>query len=329
MKYFYILFFIALSYIIPYTTSAHVLYLVDKEDATKKGGVDYDFILSPFMDIKNVGLMLGTIVITLLVLYNWHKIPFLKKKIDYVCNRASTYKVFIPWILRLSAGISLIGSGVSEVLISPALKGFASFASLEIFLGFMFITGFLVIPTALVSMFLYFLAFQIDPYIIGNLDFFAIVLALIIVENERPGIDDLIGMPHYSPFKRLKSFVPFIMRMGIGGAMIYLAIYEKILNPHVSEIIVREFGLMNVFPVSPEMWVLSVGIIEFVIGLFLLVGFKTRLMSAVAFVVLSGSFFYFGEDVASHITLFGVLSVLFITEGGSFSLDKWLSRKSK
>lgn len=326
MKYIYIILSFAIIYLIPNSALAHVRYLVDEEDVAKNSGIDNAFLLSPLMDIKNIGLMIGTIAIALLVFYNWHRVPFLKNRINYICKRATTYKVFIPWILRLSAGISLIGSGVSEVLISPALTGFGAFATLQILLGFLFITGFLVIPTALASIFLYFLALQVDPYIVGNLDFFAIVLALVIVENERPGIDDLIGMPHYSPFKRLKSLVPFIMRMGIGVAMVYLAIYEKILNPHISEIIVREFGLMNVFPVSPEMWVLSVGIIEFVIGFLLIVGFKTRLMSAVAFVVLSGSFFYFGEDVTSHITLFGVLAILFITEGGSFSYDKKYSK---
>lgn len=326
MKYFYIFLSLVLTFFTPSNASAHVRYLVDEKDVAKNSGLDYDFLLNPLMDIKNIGLMLGTIAIALLVFYNWHRVPFLKNRIDYICKRATTYKVFIPWILRLSAGISLIGSGVSEVLISPALTGFSTFATLEILLGFLFITGFLVIPTALASIFLYFLAFQVDHYVIGNLDFFAIVLSLLIVENERPGIDDLIGMPHYSPFKRLKSLVPLIMRLGIGVSMVYLAIYEKILNPHISEIIVREFGLMNVFPVSPAMWVLSVGIIELVIGTFLIVGFKTRLMSAVAFVVLSGSFFYFGEDVASHITLFGVLAVLFITEGGALSYDKKYSK---
>jgi uncharacterized membrane protein YphA (DoxX/SURF4 family) len=69
------------------------------------------------------------------------------------------------------------------------------------------------------------------------------------------------------------------------------------------------------------MWVFSAGIIEVLIGLALVAGFYTRLSSAIAFVVLSMSFFYFGEDVSSHITLFGILAVLFITRGGIWSLD--------
>ena len=120
--------------------------------------------------------------------------------------------------------------------------------------------------------------------------------------------------------------MPLILRFGVGFAMIFLAVYEKILNPHLSELVVTNFGLMNVVPVSPEMWVLSTGLIEFAVGLALILGLFTRISAGIAFIVLSLSFFYFGEDVASHITLFGTLSVLFITQGGAWSLDKLLYR---
>jgi len=101
-----------------------------------------------------------------------------------------------------------------------------------------------------------------------------------------------------------------------------LAVYEKILNPHISELIVNDFGLQNVFPVSVSMWVFSTGVIEFIIGFALFIGFYTRASATIAFAVLSLSFFYFGEDVSSHITLFGILSVLFVTQGGKLSVDK-------
>jgi uncharacterized membrane protein YphA (DoxX/SURF4 family) len=55
----------------------------------------------------------------------------------------------------------------------------------------------------------------------------------------------------------------------------------------------------------------------------LFLGFKTRLISVIAFVVLSLSFFYFGEEVYSHVTLFSVLSVLFVTGGGKLIIDNF------
>lgn len=57
-----------------------------------------------------------------------------------------------------------------------------------------------------------------------------------------------------------------------------------------------------------------------------MLGLFTRVSAGIAFIVLSLSFFYFGEDVSSHITLFGILSVLFVTQGGAWSLDKKLFR---
>ena len=99
------------------------------------------------------------------------------------------------------------------------------------------------------------------------------------------------------------------------------------MNPHASELVVQKYNLTSAIAVSPEMWVFSVGIIELVVGLFLLIGFKTRLTSAIAFAVLVVTFFYFKEDIFSHVTLFGSLSVLFITGGGIWSVDRYLEKK--
>ena len=110
--------------------------------------------------------------------------------------------------------------------------------------------------------------------------------------------------------------------------MIYLALYEKILNPHLSADVVKLFELSSVIPVSPEMWILSTGLIEFFIGLMLLIGFETRLFSIIAFSVLSLTFFFFKEAVYPHVTLFGTLSILIITGGSNYSIDHFLQTKS-
>jgi uncharacterized membrane protein YphA (DoxX/SURF4 family) len=68
--------------------------------------------------------------------------------------------------------------------------------------------------------------------------------------------------------------------------------------------------------------VLSAGAVECLVGILLVLGFKTRLISAIAFAILTLSFFFFGEDVYSHITLFGILSVLFVSGAGKMSVDK-------
>jgi uncharacterized membrane protein YphA (DoxX/SURF4 family) len=306
---------------------AHVRYLVDEQTAEQFSGTNFQFLLEAIKDPKNIALMFWTVAASIILIIAFAKVKLLKDKLKSISEKADTYLIFTPWMLRLALGIALIGSGASMNLISPALYGYESFATIQILLGFLVMAGFLVIPAVMAAIGIYVYALFQDVYILGNLDFLAVAIALLVLDNEKPGLDDLFGMPKISPFSKFKKFVPFILRIGIGGAMVYLALYEKIFNPNLSELIVIGFDLQKVVPVSVEMWVLSTGIIEFLIGLLLILGTFTRIVSSIAFIVLSLSFFYFGEDVASHITLFGILSVLFITEGGKLSIDKLISNK--
>lgn len=308
--------------------SAHVRYLVGNEYVVKNSGTDYPYLLSVFEENINIILMVVTLLVAVIVWLLFKKQPVCRNACNKVAERADSYTVFIPWMLRLSLGIALIGSGISGYLISPALSGVDIYSSLQIFIGFLIMAGFMVIPATAVAIFLYIQGIMMDPYIFGNLDFAMTALALLVLDNEKPGLDHLLGFPKMSPLRALKKLAPLILRIGIGGSMIYLAIYEKLLNPHISEIVVNDFGLLNVIPVSAQMWVFSAGIIELLIGLLLLFGYYTRVSAAIAFVVLSLSFFYFNEDVASHITLFGILSALFVTRGGWLSLDYLFSKKS-
>lgn len=306
---------------------AHVRYLMDEETAEEFSGTNFEFLLNAIRDPKNIALMLWTIAFAVVVIVAFSRIKFLKKKVKSITDKADSYLVFTPWMLRLSLGIALIGSGTAFNLISPALYGYDAFSTIQILLGFLIMAGLFVIPATIIAIGVFAYALFQDFYILGNLDFLAVAVALLVLDNERPGLDDLLDMPKISPFSRFKKYVPLILRFGIGGAMIFLALYEKIFNPNLSELIVIGFDLQSIVPVSVEMWVLSTGIIELLIGLALLLGLFTRITSSIAFVVLSLSFFYFGEDVSSHITLFGILSVLFVTGGGKLSLDDYIKRK--
>ncbi|MFA7193434.1 MAG: DoxX family protein [Candidatus Paceibacterota bacterium] len=308
-------------------TEAHVRYLLDEETVSQNSGTNFNLLWEAIKDPTNISLVLGTIFVVVIAIIACTKINILKNKLNSIKKQAETYLVFTPWMLRLALGIALIGSGTAFNLVSPALSGYEGFATIQILLGFLIMAGFLVIPATLLAVAIYFYALFQDFYILGNLDFLAVAIALLILDNEKPGLDDLIGMPKISPFSIFKKYVPLVLRFGIGGAMIFLALYEKIFNPNLSELIVLGFDLQKVFPVSVGMWVLSTGIIEFVIGMSLILGLFTRVTSAIAFIVLSLSFFYFGEDVASHITLFGILAVLFITSGGKYSLDNYFKKQ--
>jgi uncharacterized membrane protein YphA (DoxX/SURF4 family) len=295
--------------------------VVTEDERERFAGIDFDFLLRALKNPINVLLMFLTIAFVLLIYFLLRRSKLFMSYVTRIEEKAESYYELIFWMLRLGLGIAFIGGGVAKVLISPVIPIYSPFPFLEILLGFLFLLGFLLAPTILLSIILYFLALSKNFYLLGNLEILASLIALLILSQSKPGLDDLLGIPSFSFLKSFKDFVPLILRIGIGGAMMFLAVYEKFLNPHLSEIVVHNYQLTSIIPVSPEMWVFSAGIIEFLVGLFLFLGFKTRLTSAIAFIVLSLSFFYFGEEVYSHVTLFSVLSVLFVTGGGKLSID--------
>jgi uncharacterized membrane protein YphA (DoxX/SURF4 family) len=300
---------------------SHIRYLVPKDEVSTFSGRDATFLFEPLTQPGNILLIIGIILILAILYFLAFHVRIFKKEIEVINERSDGYGIFIPWILRLSLGLMLIGSGINETLISPVLNDFPQFGQLQILLGFFLLAGFLVLPSTATVLALYIVGLFSDAYIVGNLDVAVIAVALLFCTTTRPGLDDIFGIPNFKILTDLKKYTPLVLRIGIGIAMIFLALYEKLLNPHLSEVIVNRFDLQSVLPVSPEMWVLSAGIIELLIGVALLIGFRTRLVASVAFVVLGLSFFYFGESVTSHVTLFGILSALFITRGGTWSVD--------
>jgi uncharacterized membrane protein YphA (DoxX/SURF4 family) len=301
---------------------AHVGYVVEEEAMRSVAGKDFGY-LSSALTTNNILLALGVSVVLLFFIIVIPKFSFWKKFEIHVENRLSTYGDFLPWMARLSLGIALMGAGTAGVFFSPVLPAFSPIPFVEILLGFFFLTGFLLIPATLFTIALFVVTLFGDSYLIGNLDLLGLLFAYLALHSERPGVDDIFNFKVLNSLRLPRRFAALFLRAGIGIAMIYLALYEKILNPLFSDLVVNDFNLQSVVPVSASMWVLSVGIIELVVGLCLLFGYYTRLVSVVAFFILSMSFFYFKEDVYSHVTLFGVLSMIFVLGGGAWSLDRW------
>lgn len=310
-----------------FTTSAHahVGYVIGQNDFVEHLGGDTAYFFSPLSNKGDLLMILGTIIgIFILYFLAWRVAP-IRTWIIAVRSRLDTYTEYIPWILRLSLGIAFIGASVAQVLISPVMPS-AAFVSIELIIGFALLAGFLVVPAALTGIVLYVLAISQNMYIAGNIEMLAALIALIVLGSARPGLDDLIGIPN-ARIATLQRYVPFLLRIGIGGSLVFLSLYEKVLNPHVSELVVQKFALNSIIPVGAPMWVFAVGMIELFVGLFILIGFQIRLVSVIAFCVLIVTFFFFKEEVYSHVTLFGVLSALCITGSGVWSLDHAFRRK--
>ncbi|MEK7608511.1 MAG: DoxX family membrane protein [Patescibacteria group bacterium] len=326
-RFFFVLFGAFIGF--PELVSAHVIY-VAPEGSFSKSGTDWKFLFSSVLEWENllVALVVLAIALTgLLIFFKSKAIGILRERFR---ERAVAYEELVPWMLRLGLGIALIGASTSGTLISPAFGNVSQFGFIQAILGFLILGGLITVPVLLMTILLYGAAlFAADGILLGNLEFLMMGVAVLASGSSRPGIDDLLGIRSSNPAESAARHVPFLLRIGVGGAMLFSAIYEKFLHPHVSALVVEQYGLHSLIPVDPATWTLGAGVVEALIALLLIFGIATRLVSATAFFVLSLTFFYFGEAVYSHITLFASLSALIVLGGGPWSFDKEKRREYK
>jgi uncharacterized membrane protein YphA (DoxX/SURF4 family) len=309
------------------TASAHVTYLLPEKAFAQRAGTNWEYLFSGLGQTMTWAVGFFAIALLFAGWLVYAHSPAVRGFFARVAARADSYGPFTPWMLRLSLGIALIGSGASGFLVSPILPGYEALSGAQVLLGFCLMSGLLVVPAAFGAIAIYAVALGESWTIIGSFEFLAIAMALIVIDNERPGLDDMLCLPKMSPFRKLKSLAPVFLRVGLGVSMASMALYEKIINPLAGDAIVRAYRLTEVIPVAPSMWVLGAGVTEFALGVLHVIGWKTRPVVGLTFIVLSMSFFYFGEDVASHVTLFGALSALFVMKSGRWSVDGWLETR--
>jgi len=307
---------------------AHVGYVVPEGEHEALFGQDFPYLLSVLRQGEAYIALLVILFTGAFLYYLLTRVATIRRIEKHTEERVKTYDLFISWIIRLSLGITFIGAGISNTLISPIVLATPGEAFFEVIVGFLFLAGLFLAPVSFAALALFVIAYSQESYIAGNLDMLALTLSFIILANAKPGIDDLVGIPQATFVKRFKKYVPLVLRTGLGGAMIYLAVYEKILNPHWAERVIFDYGLGD-FGITPVLWVFGAGVVELLVGLAIFFGFKTRFVSVLALLVLSVSFFYFGEDVYSHVTLFSSAAILFITDSGDISIDHFIKRKHK
>ena len=296
------------------TAEAHVLYIADDAAVREYSGANPATLSEPFNHTGNIVMMLYVAFLVVINFLMFKKTPTLQKKTNKILMTALSYADVVPWILRLSLGIALIGSGIGGWLVTPVLSGFDIFSAAQMAFGFLLLSGFLTTFAILGANLIFLMALSQSFYVLGSLEFLAMSAALLLLDARRPGIDHLLGIPSFY-YNKWKKWIPVILRIGVGTSFIFLAVYEKFMNPDLAAYVVEITNLQQVINVSPAMWVLGTGIVEFLLGAFLLFGFYTRAVAAITTIVLALSFFYFGEEVTSHITLFGSLSALFILGG--------------
>ncbi|MGI8657710.1 MAG: DoxX family protein [Candidatus Limnocylindria bacterium] len=311
---------------------AHVDYVTDPAGSPDPIGFVVDALSDPS---SLVVLIVGAIVVaaTVLAWARWR--PGEASRTRFI-ERAVSYREYLPWIVRLSAGLVLLGSGLSRVRFIPTDEAGTLFSLLLTGAGFLILVGLAVRPAALVALGAFAVTLVGRPELVMMLDVAGALAVAAVLGPGRPSLDDLLraAFPRGPGARaatenlaegRYDDLVPLLVRLGLGGAFLASGIADKLLIYDQALAAVDRYGLTSVVPAAPELWVVGAILIESALGLAILLGVFTRLSAAIGFVVLTLAMFALPDDpVIAHVALFGLSSALIVLGGGRWSLDRTL-----
>jgi uncharacterized membrane protein YphA (DoxX/SURF4 family) len=312
----------------------HVDYVTDPESSPDPVGFLLDALAQPgSLPLLGIGALIA--VAAILAWARWR--PMEEARLRLV-ERAKGYTEYLPWIVRLSAGLVLIGSGLSRVRFMPTVESGGLFGLLLTATGFLLLLGFAVRPAALVALGAFLITLVSHPELVMVLDVAGALAASAILGPGRPSLDDLLraAFPRGPGGRaatlnlahgRYDDLVPLLVRLGLGGAFAASGIVDKIVIYEQALAAVDRYGLTAIVPVSAELWVVGAALIETALGLAIILGVLTRFSAVVGFAVLTQALFALPDDpVIAHVSLFGLCSLLVILGGGRWSLDRaWLA----
>lgn len=257
------------------------------------------------------------------------------------------YRDLVPWLLRLSFGLPLVGAGFAGYFFSPSVV-----PSGELFvagnrlvlvgLGFLLLFGLASRVVAFVGLLVYIAGLAVRPDLVLAAEYVAGFIGVVLLGSGRPSADQILGAvavaegtfygridpvhrmsvwldSHIDPYRR---YLPTIVRLGLGFVFVLLGVGEKLLAPGRAMAVVAKYDLTAVVPVDPGLWVVGAAFTEIALGIALLLGVFTRAVSVVALFMFTLTLFGLPDDpVLAHVTLFGLASTLIVTGAGPVSID--------
>lgn len=318
----------------------HVEYVVENGEAVADA---LGFVVDVLSDPLHAALAAGTAVATLLLVGAYVLVRPFRSDLSALRAALGEYRDLLPWLLRISFGMPLVGAGFAGYYFSPAVPADARL--LFVTLGFLLLFGLATRLAAGVAVAAYLVALPAHPRLLLAGEFVGGLLAVVLLGSGRPSADHVLqrvaatrgtaygrvdpvhGLAEWfqdrvAPYRPL---LPVLVRATLGVQFVYLGAVEKLLNPGVGVAVVEKYGLTRVVPVDPGMWVVGAGLAEVAVGLALLAGVLTRAVAGVAFLLFTLTLFALPDDpVLAHLSLYGLVSVLVVTGGGPYSLDAGL-----
>jgi hypothetical protein len=287
---------------------AHETWFTDR-----RPGYSWDFVAHPATIIA--------IVLALIVAILWRQaakrlpcpeLPFLAP-----LGRLSPW---IPRLLGLHAGVSLLSQAASGSYLAPSLElpdnWFGTFlAVLEAVTGIWLIAGYRVRPAAwllVVAGPLGVLGYGLIP-LLERIDLLGIALFLAILPP-----DDR------TPAGRVEAEPPqlatalFNLRLLVGGALVALAFTEKLARPDLAIAFLERYPAFNIlhtvgFDISNEAFIRLSGAVELLFGLLIISGALPQGAVIVAGIPFNATLFFLGaSELIGHLPVYGAMLVLLV-----------------
>lgn len=322
------------------TARAHVRYVTD--DPGTPSAV-LGFVASVLAHPGNA-VLVGAGGVGALVVVGWYHWQHpATRDLAALRSTLADYEPFLPWMLRLSLGLPLLGAGFAGYFFTPAVP--LSIRLPQVTLGFLLLFGLATRAAAAAGLVAYLVGLVGNPAFLLAGEYVGGFVAIVLLGAGRPSADHLLkGVAdtdgtlygRVDPVHRVadrfnaavepyERYAPVAVRVTLGATFVYLGLWEKLAHPERALSVVAKYDLTALVPVDPALWVLGAALVEIGVGLLLVVGRYTRAGAALGFLMLTLTLFGLPDDpVLAHVTLFGLTSMLFVTGAGPLSLDSWL-----
>jgi uncharacterized membrane protein YphA (DoxX/SURF4 family) len=244
----------------------------------------------------------------------------------------------VPWVPRLLGihlGVSLLALAATGAFITPMnddLHGVGGHALLfaEAAIGIWLVSGYRLRYAAVLTL-------ALGPALglvagwtaLGECANLAAVAAFLVVVP--PG-RDAYGAAEPSPRELRRAL--FVLRLGVGLALIVLAFTEKLTNPVMAVDTVHRFPSLDVFGLvgihlAPETFVAVAGATELLFGLLIISGAFPQVAVLVAMVPFNATLLLFGQtEMVGHLPVYGVFLALLVygSDARTAPLVRWLPR---
>ena len=280
---------------------------------TERPGFTTDLLTDP-VTIAFVVAVLAVTVLWRALAARWTAGPELR-----VLQPLGRLAPWVPRLLAVHAGVSLIAQAYAGTYLAPALRLTDGpvgtlLAILEGIVGVWLATGIRIRPAAWLLVAagpLGMLAYGVVP-ILERVDLLGIGLFLALLP---PG-DDELGAVRPSPEVLARSL--FALRLLVGGALVVLAFTEKLARPDLALAFLDQYPAFNLLAtmgldVPDLLFVQVAGAVELLFGLLVISGAAPQVAVIVAGIPFNATLFFLGaSELIGHLPVYGAMAALLV-----------------